>query len=426
MSSTEHSVRRGQVSSFLLVWVAYFSTYLLRKPLGVVKTDLGLDLGLTKAQLGWCDTAFALPYALMQILLPSLTSRYGPRALLSTCLASAGLVTCLTYSGPLSSSLLGLCLGLALLGGLLAPTWPACVAAVSSWFPDNKLNTIFGFINTSTFAGGLAGTTLAAAITEYSGWRSVGFYPAIIANLAALLVSILLASPEEKGVNVPGKVSKAVENKGGESTESSDSLLEISRIPGVRHLAAGMFSLKFVRYAMAMWLPLYLLEHLGYSKLQAGIFSTVFDIGGIIGAPVFGLILDRYYADRPLLGVILIMTLGSVVTLLFIITASWGMVINLSLLLMVGAANCGPDSSLSGSESFKLGEAAGEGRGGAVTSFVNGVGNIGSIVEGPLIGLLLTLTGWEGVLASFVGVNSVGALILYQGYNTRIKPVLPS
>ena len=296
MTGSEQSLRRGQVSSFLLVWVAYCSTYLLRKPLGVVKTDLGQDLGLSKAQLGWCDTAFALPYALMQILLPSLTSRHGPRALLSTCLASAGLVTCLTYSGPLSSSLLGLCLGLALTGGLLAPTWPACVAAVSSWFPDNKLNSIFGFINTSTFAGGLAGTTLAAAITEYSGWRSVGFYPALIANLVALLVSILLGSPEEKGLSVPGKANKAVETK---TEQSSDSLLEISRIPGVCHLAAGMFSLKFVRYAMTMWLPLYLLEHLGYSKLQAGIFSTVFDIGGIISAPLFGLILDRYYADRP-------------------------------------------------------------------------------------------------------------------------------
>ena len=424
MSGSEQSLRRGQVTTFLLVWVAYCSTYLLRKPLGVVKTDLGRDLGLSKAQLGWCDTSFALPYALMQILLPSLTSRHGPRSVLTSCLASAGLVTCLTYSGPLSTGLPGLCLGLALTGALLAPAWPACVAAVSSWFPDSRLNTIFGFINTSTFCGGLAGTTLAAAITEYSGWRSVGFYPALIASLSALLVSMFLFSPEEKSLSVPGKVSKAAENK----TEGhDDSLLEISRIPGVRHLAAGMFSLKFVRYAMTMWLPLYLLEHLGYSKLQAGIFSTVFDIGGIIGAPVFGLLLDRYYADRPLLGVILTMALGSLVTLLFIITASWGMVINLSCLLVVGAANCGPDAILSGSESFKLGETGGEGRGGAVTSFVNGVGNCGSIVEGPLIGLLLTLTGWEGVLGSFVGVNTIGALILYQGYTTRIKPgLLPS
>ena len=425
MSGSDQSVRWGQVASFLLVWVAYCATYFLRKPLGVVKTDLGRDLRLSKAELGWCDTAFALPYALIQILLPSLTSRHGPRSVLTSCLVSAGLVTCLTYSGPLSSSLPGLCFGLALTGGLLAPTWPASTAAVSSWFPDNKLNSIFGFINTSTFFGGLAGTTLAAAITEYSGWRSVGFYPALISSVAALLVSAFLLSPEEKGLSVPGKATKTGE---GKPEDSSDSLLAISRVPGVRHLAAGMFSLKFVRYAMTMWLPLYLLEHLGYSKLQAGIFSTVFDIGGIIGAPLFGLVLDRHYADQPLLGVILTMGLGSVVTLVFIITASWGMIINLSLLLVAGAANCGPDAILSGSESFKLGEEAGAGRGGAVTSFVNGVGNIGSIVEGPLVGLLLTLAGWEGVLGSFVGVTAVGAMILYQGYknrSSRSKPVMP-
>ena len=112
-------------------------------------------------------------------------------------------------------------------GGLLAPAWPACVAAVSSWFPDSRLNTIFGFINTSTFCGGLAGTTLAAAITEYSGWRSVGFYPALIASLAALLVSMFLLSPEEKGLSVPGKVIKAAESKTEQGHD--DSLLEISR-----------------------------------------------------------------------------------------------------------------------------------------------------------------------------------------------------
>ena len=48
MISVESSVRRGQILSFSLVWLAYFVTYLLRKPLGVVKTDIATDLGLSK------------------------------------------------------------------------------------------------------------------------------------------------------------------------------------------------------------------------------------------------------------------------------------------------------------------------------------------------------------------------------------------
>ena len=75
--SVESSVRRSQILTFSLVWLAYFVTYLLRKPLGVVKTDIAADLGLSKAELGWCDTALVLPYAGVQIFLPAITDRYN-------------------------------------------------------------------------------------------------------------------------------------------------------------------------------------------------------------------------------------------------------------------------------------------------------------------------------------------------------------
>ena len=86
---------RAQFLCFLLVWLAYASTYLLRKPLGVVKADLGEELGVSaaadlvisqsciiwfcqvgKVQLGWCDTALVLPYAAIQILWPGIADRF--------------------------------------------------------------------------------------------------------------------------------------------------------------------------------------------------------------------------------------------------------------------------------------------------------------------------------------------------------------
>ena len=61
--------------TFSLLWLSYFLTYLLRKPLGVIKTDMAEELGLSKAELGWCDTALVLPYAGVQIFLTNLTHR---------------------------------------------------------------------------------------------------------------------------------------------------------------------------------------------------------------------------------------------------------------------------------------------------------------------------------------------------------------
>lgn len=62
----------------------------------------------------------------------------------------------------------------------------------------------------------------------------------------------------------------------------------------VKECAFGMFTLKFVRYAMYMWLPMYLLNVLKYSQAQAGMFSTMFEIGGVAGSAIIGFIVDRY------------------------------------------------------------------------------------------------------------------------------------
>ena len=77
------------------------------------------------------------------------------------------------------------------------------------------------------------------------------------------------------------------------------------------------------------------------------------------------------------------------------------------------------DAMLAGSISMRLGEEAGEGKGATVASFINGMGLIGSIMEGPLIGLLLTQAGWEVVLYSLVGISAAGTFLLFQAYKMR-------
>lgn len=69
---------------------------------------------------------------------------------------------------------------------------------------------------------------------------------------------------------------------------------ELWKIPMVPEVAVTVFCLKVVRYCMYMWLPMYLLQHLKYSKTNAGMFSTMFEIGGIIGSASIGYVLKRF------------------------------------------------------------------------------------------------------------------------------------
>ena len=128
-----------------------------------------------------------------------------------------------------------------------------------------------------------------------------------------------------------------------------------------------------------MWLPLYLIEHLGYSKTHGGLFSTMFDIGGILGGPTLGLLVEKFIPDKPIFGIYigmksvppnchevllfsnsspisLVLMLGTFVLVGFALVASWGTWICALLLLLAGAGNCGPDSLLTGSVTMTIGK----------------------------------------------------------------------
>ena len=80
-----------QVFTFVLSWLSYASTYLLRKPLGVIKPDLEKTLHLKKTEMGWLDAALLLPYAVMQMLLGGLGDKIGARKALTICLIGSAL-----------------------------------------------------------------------------------------------------------------------------------------------------------------------------------------------------------------------------------------------------------------------------------------------------------------------------------------------
>ena len=134
------------------------------------------------------------------------------------------------------------------------------------------------------------------------------------------------------------------------------------------------------------------------------------DIGGVVGSPLIGLLLDYTCPGAPFLGATVILIIGTVAMALFSFTAHISFTLNVVFLFIAGAANCGPDSILSGSISMDIGERGHQGKGGGVTSLVNGMGNVGGMVEGPLIGYLLGIVGWSGVLYGLVGLSVMAAV----------------
>eukprot|EP00088_Acartia_fossae_P005706 TRINITY_DN12577_c0_g1_i1.p1 TRINITY_DN12577_c0_g1~~TRINITY_DN12577_c0_g1_i1.p1 ORF type:complete len:424 (+),score=63.33 TRINITY_DN12577_c0_g1_i1:653-1924(+) len=404
------SIKCYQLQCFVLLWLGYCSTYFLRKPLGVVKTVLGEELELGMGELAWLDTALMLPYAAIQVGAPGLTDRFGARRILSGGLICASIATFLSSIAP---TFLYLAVTLTFTGLFLAPLWPASSRMLSSWFPDSRLNSVFGLINTATYTGGLGGTALAATVLQYQGWRKVFSYASSFTICVGFLL-ILLKTPQDRKLEVPGKMDKPVTP--GRDSVGKISVMSLIKTVAVKELCITMFCLKFVRFMMYLWLPLYLKKTLGYTNMQAGILSTMFDLGGIFGSPLLGITLDKFYPGVPLKGVTICMFIGTITVGIFILTASGGLGMNCACLIVLGATNCGPDSILAGSVAIEVGNRKAEGNGAGVTSLVNGIGSVGGVVEGPVVWIVWGIAGWAGILPLVLVLTACGTLTCARTY----------
>ncbi|XP_070191654.1 probable hexose phosphate transport protein [Littorina saxatilis] len=194
--------RRNQVIIFSLGWIAYASTYFLRKPLGVIKADLESELSLTKSNLGWLDTALLLPYAVMQMVLGPLGDKFGARRTLGLSLIVSSLsMISFGYWSSFSAFFVLLFLN----GTAQSQCWPNVTKVLMSWFSDEVRNSVFGMFGTCIFAGGVMATMLAVYVQANMGWRSTHFWPALCVMVVGILVLMFYRSADEVGVDPNSK-----------------------------------------------------------------------------------------------------------------------------------------------------------------------------------------------------------------------------
>ena len=400
-----------QLLTFCLVWLGYALTYFLRKPLGIIKTDLRDHVGLNDAQLGWLDTALLAPYALASMVLAPAGERLGPRRTLGFGLLVSG-VAMLPFG--LVGGAGAMFVMLAVNGAAQGCCWPACAKSVADWFQDSRRNTMFGVLGTSGFGGGIMGTLLAVYLQATYGWRLVHMLPALLCMCYGLLVLLVLYSPQELGVTIPDQkdspAAKAAPPDGADGLTWRD----VWQIPVIPELSISLFCLKLVRYAMYMWLPMLLQRGEDYSRPAAGTLSLTFDVGGVAGSVLIGMSVDRLFHGRPLTGCLVSMAASTLSLVMFCLTSNWGVVVNGLFLFLAGMFNGGPDTLLTSAIPTEIGRRDERNVGQAACGVINGFGSIGTVLEGPLLGAVALHFGWAAVFYSMILFSALSVLCLLR------------
>ena len=193
-------------------------------------------------------------------------------------------------------------------------------------------------------------------------------------------------------------------------------LVEAFLLPGVIRYALTNACVKTVSYSFFMWLPTYLSQGLHWSDKQSSSLSNCFDVGGVIGTIITGVLSDLLVCRSPVVSFSLIMSMALVY--LYQAFAS-DCITNVVLMLLIGATLVGPASLITSVISTDLGRnerIAGDTAAVAtVSGIIDGTGSLGAALGQFLVGSISKYYGWKYVfyfLNIMIGLGFVSILTI--------------
>ncbi|XP_051903154.1 glucose-6-phosphate exchanger SLC37A2 isoform X1 [Hippocampus zosterae] len=466
----------------LLTFLFYTAYHLSRKPISIVKNELHrncsgvirpTDVNVTN-NVTWCnwapfdqdnyntlfgvlDNSFLVAYAIGMFFSGIFGERLPLRYYLSFGMLMSGLFTCLFGLGFYwNIHSLGYYAFIQVLNGLMQTTgWPAVVACVGNWFGKGKRGFIMGVWNSHTSVGNILGSLIAGAFVS-SAWGLSFIVPGlVIASTGVLCFFFLVEKPEDVGCSPPQHhndlesesgetdpllqspshvangsiVAEAADDAGGHS--EAISFCGALSIPGVVEFSLCLLFAKLVSYTFLYWLPLYISNVAHFEAKEAGDMSTLFDVGGIVGGIMAGVVSD-YTGGRATTCCVMLLVAAPMLFLYnHIGQRSLGTTIGM--LLVCGGLVNGPYALITTAVSADLGtheSLRGNSRAlSTVTAIIDGTGSVGAAL-GPLFAGLISPSGWNNVFYMLISADVLACLFLSrlvykeaQGWCVRIPRV---
>ncbi|NWH70688.1 G6PT3 protein, partial [Piaya cayana] len=455
--------------TLVLTFLCYTSYHLSRKPISIVKSQLhpncsalGPNPNNNSNSSSWCswapfdgdnynelfgalDNAFLVAYAIGMFISGIFGERLPLRYYLSAGMVLSGLFTALFGLGYFwNIHVLWYFIIMQVFNGLVQTTgWPSVVACVGNWFGKGKRGFIMGIWNSHTSVGNILGS-LIAGIWVSSAWGFSFVVPGIIIAVMGIISFFFLVEyPEDVGCDPPvHHVRVTSKEKDPEAVTSNEGPLRVSgqssgdhsnspkepaekpeaisflgalRIPGVVEFSLCLLFAKLVSYTFLYWLPLYIVNVAHFGAKEAGNLSTLFDVGGILGGIIAGLVSD--YTGGRATTCCVMLVVAAPMLFLYNHVGQNGIGTSVAMLIVCGSLVNGPYALITTAVSADLGtheSLKGNAKAlSTVTAIIDGTGSVGAAL-GPLLAGLISPTGWNNVFYMLIAADVLACLLLVR------------
>uniref|UniRef100_A0A673HC12 Sugar phosphate exchanger 3 n=1 Tax=Sinocyclocheilus rhinocerous TaxID=307959 RepID=A0A673HC12_9TELE len=366
------------------------------------ENKLFADVGEATLFLGALDSIFLFSYAMGLYISGVIGDRFNLRYVLTFGLCGSA-VTEFVF-GTLTEwlhfyNMYFYCI-LWVINGLLQSTvWPCVVAIMGNWFGKSGRGFIFGLWSACASVGNILGAFLASSVLKY-GYEQEFWLPQIGKQYPTDLNRPLMSDDEDE---LCDDYSIQQRDEEPEPQPKAIGFLQAFCLPGVIPYSLAYACLKLVNYSFFFWLPFYLSNNFGWKEVQADRLSVWYDVGGIVGGTVQGLISDVLGKRAPVLAISLLLAMGALVGYSH---SPNNQLVNGALLATTGFLIGGPSNIISSAISADLGrqEALQNSQEAlaTVTGIVDGTGSIGAAGGQYLVSLIESKLGWMCVFYFFI------------------------
>ncbi len=393
---TYKSLRR---KVFAGIFIGYAGYYLVRKNFSMAMPDL-IDMGYTKADLGFALSGVSIAYGLSKFLMGNVSDRSDARKFLPIGLALSALCMIVMGVFPFATSSIAIMFALLFLNGWFQGMgWPACGRVVVHWFSKRERGVRMSIWNVAhNVGGGLIGPLSIVGLAIFGVWQSNFYFPGIIAlGIAAIAYWLVRDTPQSCGLP-PIEVYKnevaaeaIIEEK--ELSAKQIFLDYILFNKALWFIALANVFVYLVRYGVLDWAPTYLKEAKGLSLSETGWAYFAYEYAGIPGTLLCGWISDKIFNGRRVPATIIYMGLVLVAVLVYWKNPPGNPLIDTGALLAIGFLIYGP-VMLIGVQALDLVPKKAAGTAAGFTGLFGYLG--GAVFANIAMGYIVDTWGWDG------------------------------
>jgi MFS family permease len=270
-----------------LLCLMYLILFVNRVSLSTTGPLMRTDLGLSNGQLGLAFSAFAIPYALFQLIGGWIGDRLGARLTLTACCAIVTAATVLTGAAGGFASLFALRLALGFGEGAAFPT---ATRAMSSWTPEGSWGFAQGITHSFSRIGNALTPALVAGLLAFVTWR--GSY--VILGSTSLVWLLVWAwyfrnDPREHPGITEADLAELPARR--QNRRQAIPWLRLARC--ILPVTCVDFCYGWTLWLFLSWIPSFFLENYHLNLEASALFSAGVLFAGVVGDTVGGVVSDR-------------------------------------------------------------------------------------------------------------------------------------